>query len=183
MRLYITNLFGCVAVVGALVLTPTASFAETSVFTNFNVSSNTGGNSATGGEIIGGESSARVDITTTINGETVVDIHEESSEGSITVETTTHANETGATTTTRVERGEEVIEDTVHTDVRAPHSTEDVRADEVIASSSTTTSTVINRHWEDRDPRGEVTETTSPLTRLVSLMSHTLSYVLSIFFS
>ena len=73
----------------------TGAHADEAVVTNsVSVSSNSGGNSVSGGEVVEGTTLNSVDIETTLNGETVQDIHETSTDD-IIIEKTVSSNSSG----------------------------------------------------------------------------------------
>ena len=71
---------------------PVAHAGQTSVVNSISVSSNTGGSHAQSGEVVTGTSRASLDLTTTIDGEVVEEVHTTSATGTIVYEHTVRAS-------------------------------------------------------------------------------------------
>ncbi|KKU19032.1 MAG: hypothetical protein UX30_C0020G0011 [Candidatus Saccharibacteria bacterium GW2011_GWA2_46_10] len=149
-----------------------------SVQNSFTVQAKSGGNTAKNGETISGESKSSIDITTTIDGEVVEDIHETSTDGYLRVESTVVANDTEAETTTTVATQPTTNDVSEGTVTKAFYFTDDV--------ATATPSTIISL-TETTDKRPTEFETgtihASFFARFFSRISTTFTYVLSKLFS
>jgi len=162
-----------------LIVTHTSELAVASTVENtFTVRANSGGNTAQNGEIVSGETRSSIDITTSINGEVVEDVHETSTDGYLRVESTVVANDTEAETTTTVATQPTTNDVSGDTVTKAFYFTDDV--------ATATPSTIINlTETTDKRPTESETSTvhTSFFARFFSRISTTFTYVLSKLFS
>lgn len=187
--LYIISLLVATAVSFSLCATKT-SYAET-VINNFSVEAHSGGNTVKNGETVTGKTESSVDITTTVDGEVVEDIHETSSKGSVYVEHTVVTSDSKTITTTNTDSEEAepyaapiVIEsDDVASTVVEPQTS---RLDDTTATNASS-ATIISINEAPGTTSialsEENTKNPSLLARFFSAVSKTLAYVLSNIFS
>jgi hypothetical protein len=173
----------------AVALSVSTVYAETTVINSINVSARSGGSVVKNGEVRQGTSVSSVDITTTVNSETVEDIHERTTDGTpIRIERTTYATSSDASvrtniesttrTTTAVESEGAAERTTEVTSIRAPNAARDN------ASTSTTIISVSTTSEEDMtSEQGSRPESASLFTRIIDSVARAIVYVLSSIFS
>jgi len=141
---------------------------EASSVQMISVSSNTGGNTSENGVVIEGNSRSSVDIVTKINGETIEEIHETSSNGSIHIESNVISNNDESVSETHVYKdGHEVEADTVRLE---NDETPEHLATNIISSLNTESI---------EETEGEFMQTYSLLKTLFINFSRTINHVLS----
>ncbi len=148
------------------------TYAKSSVINTIEIENNTGGNVVKGGRVIEGTEESSVSITTVIDGEVVVDIHETSSGEPLVIERTVKASTTDAVSTTIVELY--TGESEVSTDASTIRRT---LADEYVATSEVNTSDVEDFEIERSEGR------TRLFAGIFEAFTRTLAYVLSNIFT